>query len=424
MRGAMNMSICKRLLVLAGLVIGLWRSGVVLPDLVAAQSVTTAKTLDRDLEPVIITGTDVTEFLGVPVDQLFLYAYTEGAFRPIPVQVDEVTASGDHTATEDGLLDANDEIVFMAKDLGDQAPADSPITSSLPISTDWYGIVVTDPTNPIRRGGAYLVSSTVLTQTTDADYVDFDLAAHRINGQAYSLGFATPDAWVEYLRLNGSVVDILDRTPKMRLCYDNSASCFTEEILQPVQDDLIKDGPVRLILRGGRVLAYGAMAVWSIPVPTILLADSIRFSTDFSAVASGATFYNSVVPQGVIVDGVPDQVPETPFSSWWQLSTSNGTVIQACDASEMGGTPTNYYEDDSTWDFYDTGDHRRYGDTGVLVEDANSSFTYRFAIYFLDESQPNVGETYASYFAQPVSAMAHFRQLHLPESLYLPLVLR
>lgn len=382
----------------------------------------TATTLDRGLEPVIVTGAAVNGFIGAPTDQLFAYAHRDGIWIQIPAQVDEVTATDTYTTTEDGLLNANDEVVFMAADLGYQAPADPHSADGFPTVARWYEIEVTDPVSPTHKGWAYLVHSTELTTTFTTDYVSFDPSLHRINGTTYQVGYATPRPWMDYLTLSGGVADILDRAPKTRLCF--GVLCFNESLASDLQDDLIKDGPVRLIARGGRVLAYGAMASWTVPVPDTGGASSIRFSADLSPAASGATYYNAVVPAGVTVDGITDTVAAEPLSPWWQLSADAGSLIQVADTASIGGTQYNYYVDNSEWDWRDTGDRSHYGDTGVYVVDPNQSFTYTFTIYFLPDSQPNLGETYAGYFSHPLSATAQLHWLERPVKVYLPVVFR
>jgi hypothetical protein len=414
--GSVKYRISPNFLILLALVLGLGAFSVIITSPAMADHVATPKTLDRDLEPVIVTGAAVSALVHFPVDQLFVYAYSGSAWKQIPSQVDEITATGDYTTTEDGLLDANDEIVFMAKDLGDQAPESTPITGSLTVSPGWYELQVTDPINPAHTGWAYLVHSRVLTQTFAADYVNFDPATHRINGETYSLGFATPHAWADYLTLGNSGVNILDRT-KIRF------GPFTEEVLPSLPDNLIKDGPVRAILRGGKVLAYGSMASLTTAVSLPQgLTGSIRLSTDFNAAATGALYYNAVVPAGVTVDGDPDTVPATPLSPWWQLSTNTGTLIQVQDAASLGGTQSNYYVDNATFDSSDTGDHRHYGDTGISIQNPNPAFTYIFVLYVLLGTQPNVGATYEAFFTHPLSAMTVVHGDPRPEKIYLPVI--
>ncbi|MBX3472610.1 MAG: hypothetical protein KF878_37640 [Planctomycetes bacterium] len=92
-------------------------------------------TLDRPEGAVVVTGERLEAALGAPLDRLRLYALRDGALRPIPYQLDERTPEGGYaftggeerrSDTDDGLLDPNDELVFMARHvggrLGDWAP--------------------------------------------------------------------------------------------------------------------------------------------------------------------------------------------------------------------------------------------------------------------------------------------------------------
>ena len=69
--------------------------GLALTGQIVASSPVEVETLDRELEPVIIKGSDVIFLNGAPVEHLFVYTYTGTGFGgQIPIQVDEVTASG------------------------------------------------------------------------------------------------------------------------------------------------------------------------------------------------------------------------------------------------------------------------------------------------------------------------------------------
>lgn len=422
----------RHLSILLILALGLGGFGMAPVDLPPSESVAAAKTLNRDLEPVVITGTTVGALVGFPIPELFAYAYTNDLWRQIPAQVDEVTAEDVYTTTEDGLLDANDEIVFMAKDLGNQAPSARPISASLPISPGWYELEVTDPISPTQKGWAYLVHSTVLTPTFSADYVNLDTGLRRINGSTYSLGLATTFLGFDHLTLGSSGVEILDRT-KFRLNCGLPIGCPKTEELPGSRHEFVKDGPVRVIVRalGGRLvtveqalLAYGSMASSTISLHIRFFRGSVRFSTDFNENATGAIYYSAVVTGGISVDGVTDTVAATPLSPWWQLSTSDGTLIQVADTTSIGGTQSNYYVDSSEWDGSDTGDRRHYGDTGVSIDDSNRSFTYLFNIYFLPDVQPNIGATYEALFTHPLSTTASLHGDPRPEKSYLPIVVK
>jgi hypothetical protein len=406
----MTKRIRKQLQFLLVFVVALGGVGLVLATLATADDADTTytaqdvSTLDRHTDPVIVAGGAVTALVGVPIDELFAYAYGEGAWQQIPFQVDEVTSAGAFTTTEDSLLDGNDEVVFMAMDVGDQAPAVALVTTTLPISDTWYEIAVNDPLSPARQGWVYLFRSTVLTSTAGSDYVDFDSDLHHINGTSYSLGFGTTHPVFESLTLDGGV-DILDRT-KIRMYGALPWLVLTEETIGPLPDDLIKDGPVRVIVRGGNGLAYGSVVWWKIPIPRLIpgFKKAIRFSNDFSEEASGSILYNAAVTEGVTVDGINEAVPTVPLSPWWQLNNEHGTLVQVGDSSSMGGEQTNYYLDDLAVDPDDTGDGRSYGDIGIRVEDPLETFTYTFALHRVPMTQVNLGEVYYDRFRNPLTA--------------------
>ena len=88
-----------------------------------------ANTLIRDLDPVVVLGSAMPDFAGVPLAQLFVYKYSGGAWSQIPWQFDEVVGSA-IVSSDNGLLDAQDQLVFMAADAGDQAPPSAWLTDA------------------------------------------------------------------------------------------------------------------------------------------------------------------------------------------------------------------------------------------------------------------------------------------------------
>ncbi len=440
----------KRLLVLF-ILLFLIVVGVGLTGQVVASMAANAKTLDRNLEPVAIYGADVGSLGGTSIEHLFVYTYTGADWGgQIPIQVDEVTATGSYTTTEDGLLDANDEIVFMAMDLGDQAPDTASLLTTLPISATWFEIEVTDPTDPSKKGWAYLVRSSILTSSVSTDYVDYMTATQRITTSHYELGFATTHSGLDYLALSGSSVDVLDRT-KLRVVLDTplGSVTLTEDDLgappgsEPV---LVKDGPVRLILQravsvsstvGQASLSTTYLAHDSLlqataslgytPVSFVTLS-SVRMSVDLdsTAVVSPTTFYNANTSGGVTIDGSPDAVAETPLSYWGQVSHTSGRLVQVTDPTPAGGTQKNFYRDNSSPETPDTGQPGSYGDSGILIEGSLSQmFTTESWLFVLpppDGGPDNAGATYEEYFFNPLTVTASSKQDRL--KVFLPIILK
>ncbi|MDW7681634.1 MAG: hypothetical protein SCK70_13795, partial [bacterium] len=83
--------------------------------------------INRKYEPVIIKGEVLSAFFGKEINKLYLFSYLAAnhSWRMIPFQFDEVNTQVDDSikyfVPDDGLLDENDELVFMAADLGDKA---------------------------------------------------------------------------------------------------------------------------------------------------------------------------------------------------------------------------------------------------------------------------------------------------------------
>ena len=397
--------------------VGMALVGLALVGRVSADGVT-PRSIGRNLEPVVVTGGDLPLLQGAPVDSLFAYAHRDGIYQQIPFQVDHVGSAGVYMTSLDDSLGPADEIVFMSSDLGD-LPSPVQITNSLPISPTWYQIEVTDSLSPTLKGWAYIVRSSSLTKTFTQTYASFDSATNQITASHYVLGFASGHPGFGYLALNGSWVDILDRT-KIRL--QTYLGTLTEDFIGPQPIDLIKDGPVRVIARGGAVIGYSSMFHTVISSTLPAGVTGARFSTDFNVNAAPSTFYNANTPAGVTVDGSPDTMAPSPLSPWWEVAGGTGSLVQVGDSSLAGGTQTNYYKDDDTIEPTDTGDHKSYGDTGVRVDVPNPTVVYQMTYFVLPADQPNVGARYATYVAHPLQVTTTAQgQLH---HIYLPIVIR
>ncbi|MEA3406972.1 MAG: hypothetical protein U9R48_02685 [Chloroflexota bacterium] len=388
---------------------------------VSADGVTPC-TIERELMPVLVTGSELPMLQGAPADSLFVYRYWEGGWEQIPFQVDRVVG-GVYTDTE-GPLGPEDEIALMASDLGD-LPSPVDITSTLDISPTWYQIEVTDPLTPTHKGWAYVVRSSNLTQTFTQTYASFDAENNRITADRYVLGFAEGHPIFEYFALNNSDVDILDRT---KIRAQTLFGPMTENDI-PVDVSLVKDGPVRVIAVQGAVIEYigypGLIQTGlAYDLSTIPFGvESVRLSMDFNSNVVTSTFYNTnTLAGGVTIDGNDDPVALTPVSTWWQVSGETGTLVQVADLSGVGGTKTNYYKDDDALDDKDTGDQRSYGDTGIEVISPRGNIVYSSQYAILPPNQPNLGSDGVDRLLQPLQVETTMGGpvVHL----YLPVVMK
>jgi hypothetical protein len=396
----------------------------------------------RDLEPVVLSADRFPAFAGAPLGELFAYAYSGGGWAQIPFQVDEVDAGGVYTV-EDGLLDANDELVFMARDLGNEAAPWQWIADAEARSHLRYQVAVANPLNPAELGWVYVYRSSTLAPAS-ADYVAWDAANDRVLAGTYVADFAPAvHPGLDALELNGSGVDALDRS-KVRI----EATCWvgpipinatlTEEDLDEQFDATPDvDGPVRVGSGGAQGVSWfypslyqsqWTMSVGDLEPPppcTRLDINAVRISVDWlDPSGSGmapATYFDGNVPGGVPIDGSADSVPAAPATLWKQVSGGQGSAVQVVDVALDGGTLSNCYVDDATVDPDDTGDGQSFGDAGFRVDDPVGQVEIGLLTFILPPGQPNLGVIYQDYFENPLEVTVAAQGA---QSAYLPLVFK
>lgn len=387
----------------------------------------------RTLDPAIVAGSQLPLFSGVTLGDLFAYAYRDGVWTEVPFQFDEVDATGAYVVTEDGKLDSNDELVFMAADLGGTAAPYEWLDDISSQGYPRYEVEITNPLNTAEKGWVYVYRSATLGSTF-APYVTWDGANNRAVAQTYIAGY-TPASHLgmDSLELNGTGVDVLDRA-KVRV----SGQCMVFGFWQPfsITEDDITNRPVTPAIQGPVRLGGGTLTSQAWNYASLLEAraefdagavqppcsqmdyDLVRFSDDWrDPSASGMapmTFYDSNTPGGVPVDGSPDSVPNTPVSGWTQISGARGSLVRVAAIDPGGGTAFNYYLDNLVTDPADTGDKKSFGDTGYRLKDPTSLVILAFASYILPASQGNVGATYAQYHANPLQAAASAQDYAAP----------
>lgn len=371
-----------------------------------------APSLTRGEDPVITKGNGFPAFATTPLDQLFLYAYKAGQWQQIPWQFDEMKDSR-YVASENGMLDADDELAFMGADAGDKAPVDAWISDASSRTFLRYEIAVTDPLHPGETAWAYLYRSSTLTGQITTDYIQYDPGLRVFTSDRFKLGLLPGKLGAETLEMNGSGVDILDRT-KVRVST-NILGTLTEDALPPIQNlQVLHDGRVRaiagvssdsiqIVTIAYRSLFHDIVAIDLSSYPVVI--HWVRVSSDYNDKAIGSIYYDANSGTAVSVDGQPDTVPSLPSTNWWQLSGSTGTVVQVIDTAGIGGTPSNYYKDDATVDSGDTGDKRSFADSGPRVESPGLKINLRIWHYVLPANASNTGAAVASSALAPLQAV-------------------
>jgi hypothetical protein len=399
--------------------------------------------LARQHAPVVISGDLLSDLAGSPLEEIFVYAYQGTTPTQIPFQIDERETGGMYVAVEDGQLDEDDELVFMATDSGGWANNPS-LDVDGTVITPTYVIALTDPISN-THAWTYVFCSAALSRTFSADYVSYDDSNDsndRITSPGrYAVGFNATHAFQDYLALGSSSLDLLDRN-KLRVAGT--------VIFVPVsanEEDITKDsvhaidGPVRVtrvststftvvgqpVQTTATLFAYRSLIVQpaTIAVPGAPIQITYyRTSMDWNEQAAGMTYYDANNPAGATINGVPDVVTISPPTRWTQVTGVAGTVVNVSKIpAGLGGTQSTYYKDDSTVDSDDTGDQRSYGDAGLQVDDPNAgTYTILGHVYFLTGTTANVGATYLDYYDNPLQASV---AVPLPKwYIYLPLVVK
>lgn len=318
------------------------------------------RTLLRESDAVILKGKNAGPFRDQPIKRLRVYAVKQGRATPIPFQVDEKNADGDFVFPNgkeknpeegDGRFNGNDELVIMARDLGDELPGPAILPAGFDRAAE---LLLRDPVDA-GRGFAYLLSfSGTAPSCSPEDYVNINPATSRISALHYTLGFSkkAPMAMDE-LRVTpaggGDNVDYCDRL-KARLHVkiggvriDKNEEDFTNEMVAWI------DGQVRVVRRTRSRL----ILLWNLESPSAKL-DNIyyynsfsfptevylpidlgflvsephfRVSVDSPRLSGQRRYRNSLYPEGVIQDGKMSEQEKKlandprPFS--W---SSTGTV--------------------------------------------------------------------------------------------------
>lgn len=403
---------------------------------------------DRPGDPVVMRGSAVKPMLGSRPGRIVAFAW-RGRWQQVPVQVDERKmvdvrdlyptpapdyAFGDGFPLEvyadpktrtgaDGnpLLDSNDEIAFMARDLGRMVTSGSrpgPSGTSGPSAR----VTVTDPRDG-GQGWLYLFRSTgKRVPSAGRSYVDFDFRLAELpagtsirDGYGYAnsnnpedtsvetrnYSAHSTDRWMDdEIRLkagNATGADILDREvaqATLRSCGRTELT-FSGNWNRGNDTDegtfvAVRQGPIRAIrdymgANSGPYTQRQHIYYQEREDNTIFLRVHPMLDlyawTDFSSAAIGMTYRNLRNLGGVTVDGTPDDlVPITTPDIiggqyvWDQLVGPQGSVstIYGVDTDIPNPNFGNYYLDDANLPMNGTrtqcnGDGVSYGASGFGI---------------------------------------------------------
>lgn len=395
----------------------------------AVGDVSASSTLTRPEDPVVMTGAAVPTLNGIAPNLLVAFQHDGSGWVQIPVQVDErdikdyraiynngVVAAGQTSlqytdantwtgADGNTTIDANDEIVFMAKDAGGIAPGFSEPASV--VTGSGVQVTVTDPLNPGQTGYVYLFRQTgALNPGAGATYVVYSFllnsgdykttyilqggGGNPENSLAFSSAYAYHfgDRWQADQMLvtagTASGLDILDRHKPMfapGVCGRTEDSFNGYTATSPIEGAFVvnKSGPVRAIRSyigansGPLTQREHVFYAERQDIRTFLRVHSIPSIMDFmdyDTAATGMTYYNSLNTGGVAVDGNPE-TPTAGAITWEAINGPHGAVIHGGTVSTdiPGFTYTSYYLDDTSPPVAQcTGDGAAWGSSGLWVQ--------------------------------------------------------
>jgi hypothetical protein len=333
----------------------------------------TVRNLSRTADPLEIPGDSLPGILGAPLESIYISALREGKWTRVPFQIDERrrvrTESGETTldyvfaegtspmVDDDPTFDADDLLVFLARDLGNQAEQ----VIGLEVGASAYEIEVTDPRDG-SRGWAYVSADTNRAASPGEDYVRYRPAESILEGSRYRIRLSKENPLVyEQLILKGDTpetgqreLNIVDRF-KMRGKASLLLPLFrfrrNESDLRSRTVGWI-DGPVRVVRR----METQVDLLWGFTTPvqvqdTIFYPDhflfwvdltspialnrlvskaEVRLSADLNAQAVGMLFASQGNPAGLVVDGVMSEQErhmETQGQDWYALSDGIDTLF-------------------------------------------------------------------------------------------------
>lgn len=309
---------------------------------VAGQPVTGVKTLQRQLDPVIVTGKKLPLAQGADPEKFRVFAWDpEAGFSPIPYQFDErdqegrfVFESGPDSSVyvDDGVIDANDELAFMAADTGHQVPLEVAGEGSIEVME----IELVDPVTQ-QRGWVYVLPATFSDRVSTRDYVSINEQDLEVTARDYVFRF-TPDAPVsfDYLAIRHEdepALNIVDRL-KIR-AWSRVLGLVRVNVDEEDLDSELRgyiDGPVRVIRRSRNTyhiaiiptlrtdleasfyfshFDFDLTGKMPINADTFVSHAELRVSVDYNDNVRGATFYTGTYRKGYTFNGKPDGLPKS-----------------------------------------------------------------------------------------------------------------
>lgn len=352
----------------------------------------------RSMEPVIILGSELSALSGTSVDELYLFAYNDGAWNQIPMQLDEVSENGSLFEEDDALLDNNDELVFQPQDGGQLASLEEWIDND---DSKTHSRILLSIYDPVEEDSIfiYLYCSATLDNSDSTYYVSYNTETEEISSEYYLMGFDTEKKFWNKLQiieegiLSNNLIDRQKTRIKGTVLF--SPYTLTEEDFNPTANDL-KTGKVRITRRvegnfsisgvtqqvtgvGSYYRSYFATPNNSLDIHSSV--QMIRNSIDLSAATVGS-FSSDANNSSLTIDGSPDENVQENITIeqiahyWLKIKLGVNSLVTVGDFSGMSNTNNLYFFDNASGGTgdgtTDTGDMVSFGDIGLKFDNPNS----------------------------------------------------
>lgn len=424
---------------------GLALAGVLLAaTLLQAQNIAT----NRPYEPYIMPGSVAPNFSNntAPIAELCMMRYDAALdqWQAVPFQVDQRTDDLEgsfFSGSFDGLLDDNDELVWMVASAGDQAPFNVWVDDAEARSNPRFEFVMSDPLDPAVSGYLYLYRSSTLDKGGVGSLMSYtppppNSSADIVAGSSYEETHSATNGLPVGLRIEtgagGLSADLLDRV-KLRirglLLNFFPITPLNEDNFRSLPERLkVVTGPVRVIREIENEILFGTTAIDTAAILikfypySVILSASIplqststfsftgfRLSIDLAATANGMRFYrhdhaNNDAFIRAIVDGINDTFNRSVLTSpdvEWDMVTGNDVTfvkLSQIDLSQLNNAAAAYYYHESRTGSTDdgsadTGDGFSYADAGVNISNTGGNITGIFPIFLQNVLVPGAQDS-------------------------------
>ncbi len=387
---------------------------------------------DRKREVLRVSADKLPGFLGADIQSINIYRYLDASdiWEPVPFQIDFPNGSSYHSK-ETGVLEDTDQILFMARDLGDKASITRWVDDVEAGNRERAVLIAVDPLT-LDTGRVYVYFSRDLTGTQEK-YLFYDETEDIVETEDYFIShgdYGLQDSVLFKSAVGGDNIDFFDTQKlrfKIRIIVDlgifgkiKKSVTITEETrnktisiagfpldisMKNISTEYSCTGIIHLQRSAVFEISFDADGIGVHQSSKIYLnthffphytewrADDIsipefdegkiqmmRFSSDLNENSAGMMFYNINNQSGVRIDGVTSPVDTTiEWDYNWYLihadpefagsPLTTGSVLSVMDlkGEPLGDEQELWFRDNDAEDNDDTGDKKSYGDVGVLI---------------------------------------------------------